>query len=109
MPRPGTNHPVAAEASGAAFGNTRGDILIEDCDFSGLGDDALVIFANWLKVTQKIDARTVVLTGPYSHSGLIRSSAVLRFVKPDTLAEYARLNVTQASFDQSTGNLYGHG
>ncbi len=106
VPRPhhakaGTNRPISTAADGAHFANTVGDILIEDCDFSGQGDDSVNIAASWLPVTQKINARTVVLTRQISD--IIRPSAVLRFVKPDSLAEYARLNVTQVTYDPSTG------
>jgi hypothetical protein len=100
MQRPGTNRPISTTADGCQVGNTFGDILIEDCDFSGQGDDSVNIYANWLQVTEKINARTVVLTQQLSN--LIRPGAVLRFVKPNTLAEYARLNVIEVMFDAST-------
>jgi hypothetical protein len=101
MPRPGAHRLISISADGAHFANTLGDILIEDCDFSGQADDSVNINAAWLRVTQQINARTVVLTHPFFD--LISPGAVLRFVKPDSLAEYARRNVTQVTFDPGTG------
>ena len=103
MQKPGTNRPVSATADGAHFTNTFGDILIEDCDFSGQGDDSVNIGGLYLPVTQKVDARTVVLTR-VAAPGLVRQGSVLRFVKPGTLEEYARLNATQVAYDGSNGN-----
>src|SRR5205085_5627177 len=104
MQKPGTQRPVSVTADGVHLSFTLGDILIEDCDFSGQGDDALNIHANYFVVAQIVDSRTAVLTlrAPVPH--LISSGSLLKFVKPNNLAESARLHVSQVSYDGSGGS-----
>ena len=106
MQRPGTNRPVSTTANASNIRNIAGDILIEDCDFSGMGDDAVDLHVPWFQVTQKLDARTILVKKQIPNIPVINGfgpGAVLRFAKPDSLTEYARANVTQVAFDSNTG------
>ncbi len=106
MQRPGTNRPVSTTGNGSMFLDTLGDILIEDCDFSGQADDAVDLTSPWFRVMQKANARTVVLTKQIPNIVVfyaIRTGSVLKAVKPDSLAEYARINVTKVTFESGTG------
>ncbi len=95
MQKPGAQRLISATADGAHFGRTLGDIIVEDCDFSGQGDDSLNIHGNYLPITSKANARTVILKA--ANYDIIRPGDELKFVKSGNLAEYARYRVTQVS------------
>ena len=95
MIKPGAQRLISAIADGAHFARTLGDIIVEDCDFSGQGDDSLNIHGNYVTITSKTTARTVILNAASFH--IFRSGDELKFVKPENLTEYARYKVTQVS------------
>ncbi len=97
--------PISAAADGSHFVNTHGDILVEDCDFSGQGDDSLNITSLWLHVTQVVNSKTLVLSrGPYNDL-LVQQGSQLKLAKASNLSELARLNVTAVSYNPTTGNF----
>jgi uncharacterized protein (TIGR03437 family) len=95
MQKPGAQRLISATADGAHFSRTLGDIIVEDCDFSGQGDDSLNINGLYLPITSKVNARTVILNAASFH--IIRPGDELKFVKSGNLAEYARYKATQIS------------
>ena len=56
------NYLVSATADGVHFGTMKGDLIVEDCDFSHHGDDSVNIHGTWMTVVSKLDARTLRLT-----------------------------------------------
>ena len=104
MQKPGTQRPVSTAADGSHFTNTAGDILVEDCDFSGQGDDSLNIASLWVPVTQRINSRTVILTRQYNQ-WIIQQGSEIKFVRRNNLAEICRRHVTQVTYDQSSGRF----
>src|SRR5262245_53437928 len=88
MQKPGGRRLISATADGAHFARTLGDIIVEDCDISGQGDDSLNIHGNYLPITSKVNARTITLNAASFH--IIRPGDELKFVKSGNLAEYAR-------------------
>jgi hypothetical protein len=75
---------VSAASDGIHIGPTRGDIIVEDNDFSGQGDDSLNIHGMWLQVVQ-IAGNTVTLRR--ANEGLVHAGDQLRFVRPGDLSE----------------------
>ena len=57
--REGTNKLISTTADGIHIKDTIGNIIIEDCDFSHMGDDALNIHGTLMKVEEKQDNRTL--------------------------------------------------
>jgi len=104
MQKPGAQRPASAAADGAHFTDTSGDILVEDCEFSGQGDDSLNIAGLWISVTQIVNARNVILTRQYN-ADLIRQGDQLEFAKSDSLIELVRRNVTSVSYNTTTGRF----
>ena len=97
--------PISAAADGAHFDQTHGDILVEDCDFSGQGDDSLNITSLWLHVTQIVKPRTLVLSrGPYNDL-LVQQGSQLKLANATNLSELARLNVTEVSYNSTSGDF----
>lgn len=46
QPRPGTSHSVSVSVDCLHVGNSQGQFIIEDCDFSGAGDDCINLHDN---------------------------------------------------------------
>jgi hypothetical protein len=92
--RPLPDRLISVGSDGIHIAGTRGDIIIEDNDFSGQGDDSLNIHGLFLHVTA-ISANTVTLNRA-SH-GLVQAGDVLRFVRRADLAERGRATVTHVN------------
>ncbi len=101
MQKPG--RPISAAADGSHFTNTRGDIVVEDCDFSGQGDDSLNITSLWLHVTEIVKPRTLVLSRGPVNDLLVQQGSQLKLVKASNLAEVVRVNVTGVSYNSTSG------
>jgi uncharacterized repeat protein (TIGR01451 family) len=99
MRKPDPGRLISTNADGIHISHTLGDIIIEDSDFSGQGDDSLNIHGSWLTLTQKLNSSTLVLTA--GTSGLIDVGAELKFVRSADLSEYARLRVARVIFNNS--------
>ncbi|HOF17554.1 MAG TPA: right-handed parallel beta-helix repeat-containing protein, partial [Phycisphaerae bacterium] len=100
--RPGSNHLTSATADGAHFGNCRGDILVEDCDFSHQGDDSINIHADWFMIRRRVDARTVHMT-PRLFNPLFRMDVgdELTFCRGADLDPYAETRLADWRVDES--------
>jgi hypothetical protein len=88
--RPLADRFVSAGSDGIHIAGTRGDIIIEDNDFSGQGDDSLNIHGLWLPVTA-ISGNTVAMRR--AAHGLVQVGDIIRFVRPTDLAERWRATV----------------
>jgi len=103
MQRPGEQRFVSATADGSHFSRTLGDIIVEDCDFSGMGDDSINITGAWVTITRVNSTRMLVLGGEGAQYEIIRAGDELRFCKRKDLAEYATRKVAQVAFNQALG------
>jgi hypothetical protein len=88
--RPLAHRLVSAGSDGIHIVGTRGDIIIENNDFSGQGDDSLNIHGLWLPVTG-VSGNTVTMHR--AAHGLVQVGDVIRFVRPSDLAERWRATV----------------
>jgi hypothetical protein len=52
---------ISTTADGAHFATTGGQIIVENSDFSGQGDDGISINAHWLQIVDQVDPVTVRL------------------------------------------------
>ncbi len=84
---------ISATADGAHFMSLKGDILIEDCDFSYQGDDSVNIHGMWCQVAEIVDDHTVKLAGKFVEGTAITASPgdEIKFCKAANLAELGRL------------------
>ena len=59
QPRPGTSHSVSVSVDCLHVGNSQGQFIIEDCDFSGAGDDCINLHDNSSMGVHRIDDYTI--------------------------------------------------
>lgn len=52
---------ISAAADGIWFGGAKGDILVEECDFSHQGDDAVNLHGAWVTITSRPSPRAMEL------------------------------------------------
>lgn len=60
--KPNSKLLVSATADGVHFGAMLGDIIVEDCEFSHMGDDSVNIHGTWLEVVRVLESRKVEVT-----------------------------------------------
>ena len=99
--RPLADRLVSAGSDGIHIVGTRGDIIIENNDFSGQGDDSLNVHGLWLPVTS-VSGNTVMMRR--AAHGLVQVGDVIRFVRPGDLAE--RWRATVVGLNSATGPDY---
>ena len=98
--RNGSNLLVSATADGAHFGATEGDIIIENCDFSYMGDDAINIHSTWYEVVRQTDARTFEITSRwFGASARMDPGDELKLCRKDNLAEFGRARIATSHLD----------
>ncbi len=59
--KPGTNRPISLMSDGIQCRNTIGDIILDHCNFSGQGDDAVNLDNSWITISSQPDKRTLQL------------------------------------------------
>lgn len=93
--KPGTNRLVSASADGSHFGGCQGTVTLTDCEFEGMGDDAVNIKSGlYLSVREKVDEHTLVTQ---HNLKMVDAPAVgdrLELSHVATLIPYATLTVT---------------
>ena len=57
LPRPGTGRSVSVSVDCLHVGNSQGQFIIEDCDFSGAGDDCINLHDNSSMGIRRLDSR----------------------------------------------------
>jgi hypothetical protein len=72
--RPGTRRPFATTADGFHVGLSQGNLLLDGCEFTQLGDDCINIHDNVYEGLLRVDDHTLTLVGPsrfriYAHAG----------------------------------------
>jgi len=61
VPRPGSGYLMSATADATHFGGCKGTISMEDCEYEGMGDDAVNIKSGlYLSLKEKVDDRTIL-------------------------------------------------
>jgi hypothetical protein len=76
---------VTATADGCHLGDMRGDIIIEDCDFSYQGDDSVNIHGFWLRIAAIAD-RALVLESRWLDRAQLAPGDQIRICARDGLA-----------------------
>ena len=95
--------PIAVAAATSSCGST---IIIEDCDFSGQGDDSVNIAAHWLQPVAQPDAVTLDIAFAYAsvyYQDCVVAGMELSFRDRTTLREFARRRVLSVTQDGALG------
>ncbi|MDD5349793.1 MAG: right-handed parallel beta-helix repeat-containing protein [Chthoniobacteraceae bacterium] len=98
--RPGSNLLVSSTADGAHFGGAEGDIVIENCDFSAMGDDSVNIHGLWLEVVKQTGGRVFQLTRRgFGYAVRLEPGTKLKFCRKGSLAEFGRATIAACCLD----------
>lgn len=90
---------ISGASDGAHFGATRGDILVEDCDFAFMGDDSINIHGAWMRVAAKPSGRMLALTSRWFESARVSPGEELKLCHAANLEEYGRATVVAVETD----------
>jgi hypothetical protein len=103
--KPGTDR-FSTSNGGANFNGTRGDIIVEDCDFSGEGDDSVNIAGYWLDVRSTSSSGVVELTEHFGTQELMVSAGDrVRFASSGDFSPRGEYDVLSAYFDKTRSVL----
>ncbi len=95
---PDSGRLMSATADGSHFGGCTGLIRIDDCEFEGMGDDAVNIKTGlYLIVEDIIDERTVVGYHPLGFQILPDPGDIMELSPTDTLLSYGEAIVASAT------------
>jgi hypothetical protein len=90
LPTPGSGRLMSICADGVHLGHSTGTVTINDCLMAAMGDDCINVNNSYLRVAQKIDARTLVVgkyaNQPFSLSEALTATRRVAFASGQTLA-----------------------
>lgn len=61
MIKPGSGRWFSSNADATQFNSCRGTIIMEDCYFEGMGDDATNVYGEYIEIAEIIDEKTIAL------------------------------------------------
>lgn len=96
---------ISGASDGAHFGATRGDILVEDCDFAMMGDDAVNIHGAWMRTVGKPAGRTLVLRSRWFWAARIDPGEELRLCHAANLEDYGSATAVAVERDERAQTL----
>ncbi|MCR5751082.1 MAG: sialate O-acetylesterase [Kiritimatiellae bacterium] len=88
--KPGCGRLTSLQADATHFSNCKGKVVVENCLFEGMSDDAINVHATCLQIESMPDAHTLVCR--YRHAASVgfevfQPGETLRFIKTGTLEE----------------------
>ncbi len=106
--RPGSKHPLTTAADGIHAGESKGDLIIENCVFTGMGDDCINLHDNtWQGGLEYGDNdRQLRLLNCPKHRLRIEPGDVLRFYQPDFSPAGVELEVADEPEYDGKPNAY---
>lgn len=94
VPRPGSGHIMSATADATHFGGCKGTITMRDCEYEGMGDDAVNIKSGlYLSLKQKVDDHTVLAAHNLKMVDSPDPGDVMEVSHVDDLLPYATVRV----------------
>ncbi|MAX23354.1 MAG: hypothetical protein CMJ19_02525 [Phycisphaeraceae bacterium] len=106
--REGSRHPLTTAADGIHAGESKGNVIIENCEFTGLGDDCINLHDNTWQGGLKFgdhDKQLKLLNCP-KHRLRIAAGDVLRFYNADLSPTGIELTVAQEPIYDGHPNAY---
>jgi parallel beta-helix repeat protein len=103
MNRPGTRRIMSATADATHFNACCGSIRIEDCLFEGMGDDAVNVHGMYLRVTQRLDDKTILAVVRNNWLFPPQPGHNLELIDPASLLPYDTGCVEAVSVDRRAG------
>jgi len=94
VPRSGSGHIMSATADATHFGGCKGTITMRDCEYEGMGDDAVNIKSGlYLSLKEKVDERTVLAAHNLKMVDAPDPGDVMEISHVDDLLPYATAKV----------------
>ena len=96
----GCGRLTSLQADATHFSNCKGVVIVENCLFEGMSDDAINVHATCLQIESMPDAHTLVCR--YRHAASVgfevfQAGETLRFIKAGTLEEVEKMVKVQAA------------
>ena len=98
LPRPGTVRSVSVSVDCLHVGNSQGYILIENCDFSGAGDDCVNLHDNSSMGVRRIDSHTLLALRAGKGNMLLDRGSLIELRNPDLSPLGYQSQVTEARY-----------
>lgn len=98
LPRPGTARSVSVSVDCLHVGNSQGYILIEDCDFSGAGDDCVNLHDNSCMGLRRLDDHTLLALRAREETMQLDRGSVIELRAPDLSPLFYQSEVVRARY-----------
>ncbi|MBI2302959.1 MAG: right-handed parallel beta-helix repeat-containing protein [Armatimonadetes bacterium] len=104
--KPGTQRLVSATADATHFGGCKGTITLRDCEFEGMGDDAVNIKSGlYLSVRQRLDDHAVLGQHNLKMLDAPDPGDQMELSHTDTLLPFGTLTVESVAVEPGEGNV----
>ncbi len=100
-----THDLVSTGADGIHLTSTHGDAIIQNCNFSYLGDDSLNLCSVWMTVEARLNNRQATILTTVADPNYVEVGDEFAFLNQANLAPLGTAHVSNISFD-STSDLY---
>lgn len=101
LPLPGTDRSVSVSVDCLHVGNSNGDILIENCDFSGAGDDCINLHDNSSMGVKQVDAHRLIALRCTEESLRYRPGSLIELRRSDLTPLHFQSEVTSCVYNES--------
>lgn len=98
LPRPGTARSISVSVDCLHVGNSQGNILIEDCDFSAAGDDCINLHDNSCMGVRRMDDYTLLALRASRANMLLERGSRIELRNPDLSPLGYRAEVMEARY-----------
>ena len=89
IPKPGTQRLMSATADATHFKACAGTIRMTQCEYRGMGDDAVNVGSLYVAVKEQVDDRTVIAGHPLKIPASPEPGETIEFSHIDNLLVYA--------------------
>jgi hypothetical protein len=97
-----THDLVSTGADGIHIGMSHGDTVIQNCDFSYLGDDAVNVHSIWMTVVSKTNNNTAKIATIVYDPTYVKAGDTFQFFSKANLTSLGQANVTSVSYNATT-------
>jgi len=94
-----THDLVSTGADGIHIGMTHGDTIIQNCEFSYLGDDAVNVHGIWMTVTSKVNANQAKLATIVYDPTYVKVGDTFQFLSKANLTPLGQAHVSAVSYN----------
>ncbi len=97
-----THDLVSTGADGIHIGMSHGDTIIQNCEFSYLGDDAVNVHSIWMTVVSKTNSTTAKLATIVYDPTYVKVGDTFQFLSKSNLTPLGQANVASVSYNATS-------